>query len=68
MTVQNQQTYVDYKTGQVTTKLTTTTTARIAPKQCKYWIAGKCKFGYECFYSHDLLTETAPLPQEEPMT
>ena len=68
MTVQRQDTHVDYATGQVTTTLTTTTTARIAPRQCKYFIAGKCKFGAECFYSHDLMTETVPMTHEMPMT
>ena len=67
MTVQRKDTFVDYSTGQVTTTFTTTTTARIAPKACMYFAAGKCKFGNECYYSHELPTNTIPAPVE-PMT
>ena len=68
MTVQNQQTHVDYTSGQVTTTYTTTTTSRIGPKVCKYFAQGRCKFGDECYYSHELLTQTISAPQVMPMT
>ena len=68
MTVQQKERHVDYKSGQVTTRVTTTTTSMIAPKLCKYFMESRCVFGDGCFYSHYLPTETAPMPQEETIT
>lgn len=41
--------------------------AKIAPKACRYFALGRCKFGDECNYPHENMAQTAPAPQM-PMT